>query len=260
MITVEKKMIRNRPTLWVEDALIHNNQAPLLVFWHGWTSVKERNLHYAYIAAEQGYRVLLPEATGHGERLDELSETERKLGFWKVVLQSLSETGQLFEEVRSAGLIGTEKIIIGGTSMGAVIALGALKAFSFIDSGISLMGHPYYVDFAESQLEAIKRAGIPLPYSEQEIDELLSILDQYDLGNHPEALNGRPVFFWHGKKDNEVPFVGTESFYHANKHHYPGESDLFTYSSDPDAGHSVTISATQEMLSWLKKLQTVPNS
>lgn len=251
MIMIEKKIMNNHPLLWVESTEIHNRTAPLLIFWHGWTSFKEKNIHYAYMAAEKGFRVLLPDAAGHGERIEELSETERKVGFWKVVLESLHETEALLDLIKENGWAADEQVIVGGTSMGAIITLGALKAFPQIDAGISLMGNPYYQRFAEQQLNAYQQANVVLPYTEKDISLLLQALDAYDLGEHPDKLNGRPVFFWHGMKDSEVPFDGAYEFYQFHK------NESLTFIEDPNAGHAVTNKAVKQMMDWLTRIQKV---
>ena len=250
MITIENKVMNNAPLLWVESRDIKNNAAPLLIFWHGWTSMKEKNLHYAYRAAEKGFRVLLPEASGHGERLAERSELERKIGFWNVVLQSIQETGELLNLMKNAGLTDGEQVIAGGTSMGAVITLGALRVYSHIDAGISLMGNPFYKEFAKQQLENYRQAGVKIPYSADELEALLQSLDDYDLGEYPETLNGRPLFFWHGMKDSEVPFEGAYKFFQENKN-----TAALTFIEDPSAGHSVTNTAATQMIDWLSHVQ-----
>jgi fermentation-respiration switch protein FrsA (DUF1100 family) len=253
MITIENKVINSQPVLWVESSIINKKRAPLLLFWHGWTSMKEKNLHYAYMAAEKGYRVLLPEACGHGERLEELSDIERKIGFWKVVLQSISETEGMLNIMQEADLIEEGRMIVGGTSMGAVISLGALKAYPFIDAGVSLMGNPFYKKFAKQQLEEFREAGVSIPYSENEISALLETLDDYDLGEYPRNLNGRPVFIWHGTKDTEVPFEGAYEFYQDNNDNEAGRS--LTFIKDPNSGHMVTNKAARQMIDWLSQVK-----
>ena len=91
MIIVKKEFIKNIPILEVvsEDKL--RKRLPLIIFVHGITSAKEHNLHYAYLLAEKGFRVVLPEAIYHGERGGDLPGEKLYLHFWEIVLQSIHD-------------------------------------------------------------------------------------------------------------------------------------------------------------------------
>ena len=94
MIIVEKETMVEIPTLHVVEADLKDlSDIPTVFFLHGFTSAKEHNLHVAYLLAEQGIRVILPDALHHGEREDDVSNNEKKLAlsFWEIVLTSIGE-------------------------------------------------------------------------------------------------------------------------------------------------------------------------
>lgn len=253
MILVDNLKLANIPLLSVERESARGKPQPLLIFWHGWTSAKEHNLHYAYLLAEKGYRVLLPDATGHGMRIDELDETERRFGFWEVVIKSITETALLKSEMESNGLIADQKVGLSGTSMGGMIALGALARYDWIKAGVSLMGNPYFMRFAQAQLDYFESEDLKLPFNKDEALTLIKTLDAYDLGAHPDRLNHRPLMFWHGKKDPVVPYVGAWDFYEKVKTGYINEGDRLMFVSDKNAGHKVSRAGVLSMVDWLGK-------
>lgn len=61
MIIVEKKIVANIPLLEVVQKELLDQAVPTVFFFHGFTSAKEHNLHYAYLMAEKNIRVVLPE-------------------------------------------------------------------------------------------------------------------------------------------------------------------------------------------------------
>ena len=81
-------------------------------------------LHYAYNLAKKGIRVLLPDAHLHGVREENLDEVQLGLRFWEIVLTSIEEIGLIREELMNRKLLSTEKIGVGGTSMGGITTLG----------------------------------------------------------------------------------------------------------------------------------------
>ena len=68
MVIIKNKAIQNIPVFEVYKDENKNKVLPLIVFYHGWESRKERVLEYGYTLAKKGFRVVLPEALNHGER------------------------------------------------------------------------------------------------------------------------------------------------------------------------------------------------
>jgi len=238
---VEKEMWNEIPLLHVYKEEYKNEQTPVVVFLHGFTSAKEHNLHYAYQLAEKGLRILLPDAHLHGERHTSLDEVQLSLRFWEVVLTSIEDVKYIREELLSRHLISEEtKIALAGTSMGGIETLGCLKVYPWIDVAAVLMGSPSYVQLAKAQMAQYESRGFKLPVTEEERKHLLDTLNHFDLSKDPTALNSRPVFFWHGEQDTVVPYEPTYNFYDAVKKSYANHPERFQFQSDKMAGHAVT--------------------
>lgn len=91
MVIIEKQQIDSIPVLHLVKDTIKEQKLPFIIFIHGFESAKEHNLHYAYLLAEKGFRVVLPEAKYHGEREDNITQAERTFRFWDVIIQTIHE-------------------------------------------------------------------------------------------------------------------------------------------------------------------------
>ena len=91
MIIVEKSLLKTNPFLHIVKKDRQQQKLPLIIFTHGFTSAKEHNLHYAYLLAEKGFRVILPEAIYHGEREQGLTENASIKHFWEIVIKTIHE-------------------------------------------------------------------------------------------------------------------------------------------------------------------------
>lgn len=164
MIIVENKRVEKVPMLHIVKGEQAEEKLPFVMFVHGFTSAKEHNLHYAYLLAERGFRVILPEAAFHGERYREGMGTEQMaLKFWNIVLQTIEELDLLRQYFESENLIDAGRIGLVGTSMGGMVTLGSLTRYRWIKAAVSLMGMPQYEKYALWQLEMLKKQGLDLP-------------------------------------------------------------------------------------------------
>ncbi|WP_110929068.1 alpha/beta fold hydrolase [Bacillus massiliglaciei] len=249
MIAIEKEYIKNIPVLHMGKQEVFGEKLPLIIFIHGFMSAKEHNLHYAYLLAEKGFRVVLPEAAGHGERGTGLSERQMMPRFWEIVVQTISELNEVKEDLTSRGLVDQERIGVAGTSMGGIITNGALAAYDWISAAVSLMGNPAYVSFAEYQIDAIKQAGFNLDLSDEQAAKQIAGLRPFDLTLNKEKLAGRPLLFWHGAKDATVPYDFAYRFYQNIKPSYRDE-DKISFILDKKADHKVSRKGVLAAVSW----------
>ncbi|GGE51034.1 putative esterase YitV [Pullulanibacillus camelliae] len=250
MQVIEELTSAGIPALHIVDKEYVDQPLPFIIFWHGWTSWKEAYLHYAYLAAKEGFRVILPDALGHGERLHELSEQERQYGFWQIVLQNIKDTELIKEDFEHKGLILDQRIAVAGVSMGAITTLGCLKAFDWIKVAVSLMGTPNYQGFADHLLTAFTKEGVALPYNDEQIKTMIAALAPYDLSQAPEKINQRPLLFWHGKLDPVVPYADSYQFYKQLK--ASGHPNV-EYWLEDKAGHKVSRQGMLHYANWLKE-------
>lgn len=246
LIEIHNRKIAGIPCLQVEG---QSKQSPVIFFFHGFMSAKEHNLHYAYLLAEKGFNVILPDAAYHGERSDGSDETVMSTRFWQIVIRSIEEFGAMKQELVSQGYAAEDHIGAAGTSMGGITTLGALKRFEWIHTGVSLMGSPAYVGFAKAQIQHFERNGFKLPMSEEEVDEQLKVLEEYDLSLHPEKLNNRPLMFWHGKADTVVPYEPTYAFFKSIHQSYDKKERL-KFITEETEGHKVTRKGLLETVKW----------
>ncbi|WP_226676660.1 prolyl oligopeptidase family serine peptidase [Rossellomorea aquimaris] len=253
MILVDKSNFQNIPFLHLVKEENIDKPLPTCFFIHGFTSAKEHNLHYAYLLAEKGFRVILPDCLEHGERSSGKSEYQLGEVFWKIVLNTIHELSILKGHFEEKGLILSNGIGVAGTSMGGIVTLGALTQYQWISSAVSLMGNPTYVKFAEAQLSQVESLGYELPFSEEEIDQMMKELARYDLSLQPEKLEGRPLMFWHGKRDKVVPFHLTREFYESILPYYESNEDHLLFIEDDKADHKVSRDGVLRLVEWFSK-------
>ncbi|CAM3773261.1 prolyl oligopeptidase family serine peptidase [Mesobacillus thioparans] len=253
MILVEKKRIQHIPVLHIAKQNQFSDRMPLIVFLHGFTSTMERNMHYAYLYAEKGFRVIMPEAKYHGSRSEGLSEIELGFHFWEIVMSSIEELSVIKAELVEEGLVDHTRIGVAGTSMGGITTLGAMAKYEWITAGVSLMGNPSYEQFALWQLNEMEKRNVKINISKEEISDLLNQLKQYDLSQQPEKLNNRPLLFWHGRMDPVVPYEAAYHFYEQNRKNYEGTVGMFKFITDEHAGHNVSNAGVEASAEWFAK-------
>lgn len=252
VITINNEKINNIPVLHISDSAKSEQKLPLILFVHGFSSAKEHNLHYAYLMAENGFRVILPEALYHGERDEGLSEGAMQLHFWDIIINTISELETIKNSYVKAGLADEDRIGVAGTSMGGIVTLGALTQYKWIKSAVSLMGMPYYEKFALAQIDMLKKDGVEIPLNEEELEHLMEKIRQLDISMQQDKLAGRPLLFWHGKKDATVPFAPTYDFYETVKPLYADTPERFQFIADERAGHKVSREGLLQTVQWFE--------
>lgn len=253
MVVIEHKVIREIPVLELARQEIKGELPPFIIFVHGFTSAKEHNLHYAYLLAEKGFRVVLPDTLFHGERSQGLSGGDLNFKLWDIVLNTIAELNIIKNVYKDWDLIDQERIGLVGTSMGGIVTLGALTQYEWVKTAVSLMGMPYYEKFAQLQLDELKKNNIRVPLTNEELADLLSSLRERDLSLQPEKLGGRPIMFWHGKKDPVVPYSYTYQFYETIQPMYNDSPENLLFITDEQAGHKVSREGLLETVRWFEE-------
>ena len=248
---IKEELWGSIPILHIVQEEFKEQDVPVAIFLHGFTSAKEHNLHFAFNLAKKGVRVLLPDAHLHGARDEGLDEVEIALRFWEVVTTSIEELPFIRDEIKRRGLVDQAKIGVGGTSMGGITTLGSLTIYEWIDASIIMMGAPGFVELAKAQIENIELGGYKLPVTDVEKEQLFEGLATLDLTKQSSSLKKRPLFFWHGKKDLVVPYDPTFKFYERVKEDYVDVPERLVFVSDSEAGHSVTRTGMLEAVNWL---------
>ncbi|HEM1602687.1 TPA: hypothetical protein U0Y36_000427, partial [Listeria monocytogenes] len=91
MIQVENEQIAGIPVLHISNSENADQMLPTIIFYHGFTSQKELYLHYGYLLAQRGFRVVLPDAKLHGERLQGANPEDQATFFWDVIETNIIE-------------------------------------------------------------------------------------------------------------------------------------------------------------------------
>ncbi|MFJ7668091.1 prolyl oligopeptidase family serine peptidase [Lysinibacillus sp. NPDC097195] len=243
--------------IWGNIPLLHistdnmNEKTPVVIFLHGFMSAKEHNLHYAYQLVNKGVRVLLPDAKWHGDRSEGFTETQMNLHFWEIVLNSIHEVEQLYNELKNKQLVAHDKIGVAGTSMGGIVTSGCLKLYDWIETAAICMGGPAFIKLGAYQLQQMAKNGVKFPMSEQEVQKTNELLAKYDISLTPERFAGRPVLFWHGERDKTVPFNDTYNFYCTLRTYYDDNPNNLKFIADKQAGHAVSRNGMLAATDWL---------
>lgn len=251
MIGVVKERIGNIPSLVVVDAEKKQEALPVVIFFHGFTSAKEHNLPIAFLLAEKGYRVILPDSELHGEREIEISALKKQISFWDIVLKNVKELNEIKQSLEEADLILNNRIGVAGTSMGGISTTAALTQYDWIKSAVVLMGSPQITTFAKTLVTSFKKEG-DIPVTDEQIEALYDELKRCDLSLQPEKLNERPLLFWHGQKDSVVPFDHSYTFYDDVKNNYKNKDDI-QFIREKNTDHKVSRAAILELVKWFEK-------
>lgn len=240
MISVYDRVISTIPVLEIVLTERQGEALPTVVFYHGWTNVKEQSLIHGYEIAKKGFRVLLPEAIYHGQRQDDKLTKEHMMDFWEIIQQNITEFPIITDYYIKAKLSDPERLGVTGASMGGITTCGLLTTYPAIKAGVCLMGSPNLTAFAQGTVAAIEAAGTVLP---ADTPSQLAKLKKYDLSLNPGNLAGRPIHFWHGEEDPVVPYLETFAFYEKFKGTEAGRNLSFTRTAD---GHRVPYQISLE--------------
>ncbi|WP_173916962.1 alpha/beta fold hydrolase [Halobacillus sp. Marseille-Q1614] len=251
MIVIYRESFKNIPTLVLADSAKADQPLPVFTYFHGFTSAKEHNLAQAYLLAQKGYRVVLPDSLHHGDRDDNLSRQDLSFKFWEIVYQNLKDIQDIKDELDQRNLILDRRFGIGGTSMGGVTTAAAVTMYPWIQAGAVMMGSPKPVEFAKKLIQDVEQTGIQLPIPPDELEELYQSLASIDLSLNAHKVKEKPLFFWHGDADPVVPFEHSYDFYNEIVSQYRNPENI-RFLRETGAGHKVSRFAILEMVNWIE--------
>lgn len=235
MIIIDDVHIKNIPVLQVVQKATADNPLPIVVYYHGFNGEKESSLTIAYKMAEKGIRVILPDAPLHGERALSEDPVEHGTNFWEIVLQAIDELKIIKAWLEEESILLSGQLGIGGTSMGGMITYAALSKYDFFKAAAVLMGTPFLTERAKATMG--------------EDDELLEKVTAVDLTTQINRLNERPLFIWHGEKDEIVPVEDSRNFYEMVKVHYKTESNV-QFIEEKDRIHNISKLSIKKTAEW----------
>ena len=251
MIGVYKEVIKDIPVLIVSKVDKFDEKLPTLIYYHGFRSGKENNLTIGYLLAEKGYRIILPECIHHGERQGSISDYERDLAFWEIVIHTVSEINEIKGYLDKKQLILDNRIGIAGTSMGGMITAAALTTYPWIKVGGLLMSSAKLESYAEQLISHFNKVNEDR-ISDDQKEQVKEELKQYDLFEHIDKLNDRPLLIWHGKQDDIVPFSHAEDLY--NKIEKSSHAaDRIHFVPEENRGHHLSRLAIDETIRYFSR-------
>ncbi len=206
-IEVRRRLIGTIPLLEVVEQTALYEKRPLIIYYHGWQTQKELVLTQGRKLAQAGFRVVLPDAANHGERKNPVS-TIPSLTFWQSIQTNLFEFSLIIDFFKQMELVD-DFIGVGVVSMGGMTTCGLLTQHPEISAAACVMGSPTYLGYRELLQVHVKKRGLSLP---EDYEALTSWIESYDLMSTYPSLPKRPLFFWHGKEDEKIPYTQVEEF------------------------------------------------
>lgn len=251
MIHITDIKINDIPCLLIEKQAHVEKKLPLVVYLHGFGRAKEDGLTLAYLLARQNMRVVLPDSIYHGAREEEISPEQKKLYFWDIVAQNIKDIGSIKKHFSDKNLILNHKIGVAGMSMGGISTAAALTQYEWITSSGLLMATANMTDYAMWLLEQ-EGGRESLGISEMELTYLMTQLESTDLSRNIELLNDRPLFMWHGTKDEMIPFKYAEDFYQKLQKYHENVDDIELLIEE-NRGHYLSYRAVLALCDWFVK-------
>lgn len=219
-----------------------------IIYYHGFSSSKERSLFRARILASLGYYVLIPDACGHGLRADEMDidfdKPDEK--FWDVLIKTITESPDLINYLCEKKGFSPKNIVFAGHSMGAMAAAGV-----FIKSPMgSLCAFNGCLDY-EKLAEYFNKI---FTHNEEELARIKEKIRYYSPSEHLSKLENRNILMIDGDKDILVP-ARFNTYVTTSLAPFFKDKSMCNHLVLPRTTHEMTIKSLEIMSEWLKKLE-----
>lgn len=243
MITTCEKIVADIPCFEIAEA----GEEPLaeLLLYHGWGSNAEKQRFRGQFLAAFGYRVIVPEISGHGVRgALAYAGPQAALDFQRVLLQSVGECVELAQAVFHPG----RAHFLVGHSLGGMIALGALTPLARALNGVVAMNSTAnWADATASLAGVFRDGGAALAaLASDEGGQLRSALDAFDPARWSARGITTPVLLTNGSLDQTLPASLNADF--LTQQQLPQVRQVVI----EDAGHVVTDSALREVVAFIE--------
>ncbi len=243
MITTCEKIVADIPCF--EIAVAGEEPLAELVLYHGWGSNAEKQRFRGQLLAAFGYRVIVPEISGHGVRgALAYDGPQAALDFQRVLLQSIGECVALAQAVFHPG----RAHFLVGHSLGGMIALGALTPLARALNGVVAMNSTAnWADATASLAGVFCDGGAALAaLASDEGEKLRSALDAFDPAQWSARGITTPVLLTNGSLDQTLPTSLNADF--LTQQQLPQVRQVVI----EDAGHVVTDSALREVVAFIE--------
>lgn len=243
MITTCEKIVADIPCFEIAEA----GEEPLaeLVLYHGWGSNAEKQRFRGQLLAAFGYRVIVPEISGHGVRgALEYDGPQAALDFQRVLLQSIGECVELAQAVFHPG----RAHFLVGHSLGGMIVLGALAALHDVLNGVVALNSTANWMLEAKTLGSVFRDGerASACLASEEAAQLQARLAPSDPARWPALGVTTPVLLTNGSLDHTLPASLNAEF--LARCPLPQVRQVII----DDAGHVVTDSALREVVAFIE--------
>lgn len=244
MVIIKRQHIGTIPCLFITTKDNIEKRLPTVIYMHGFNGEKDANLTIAYRLAEKGYRTILFDSLYHGERQADIAQAKKELAFWHIVKQNIADLEAIRNYIIQHHLLLEHRIGIGGASMGGIASYGALVTYDWVDVLAVAMATPQLTSFAELLMAEVSNE------TEYHIDEkdkqaAFQMVKQIDITLHPDLINEKHIFAWHGELDNVIPVKHTTDFFAKIK------SDHCRLIVEEERMHHVSRLAIEETVTWL---------
>lgn len=240
-VNIDSEMIGHVPVLIVSPVGREKENLPLIVFYHGWQINKKLVLTQGRKLALAGFRAVLPDAQNHGSLFQPSSDIP-SMTFFNSIHTNLFEFSFIVNHIRHT--FGEPPFIgVGGLSMGGMTTAALLTHHPEIDAAAILMGSANLTDYRNRIMMHVEQSDFWLP---DDYLDLTNWIPKYDLSKQPETVGDRPLFIWHGRFDEKVPFGHIASFVENNP-------QLNMEVSFQDRGHLVEIDTMNNVTDFFVK-------
>lgn len=243
MITTCEKIVADIPCF--EIAVAGEEPLAELVLYHGWGSNTEKQRFRGQLLAAFGYRVIVPEISGHGVRgALAYAGPQAALDFQRVLLQSIGECVELAQAVFHPG----RAHFLVGHSLGGMIALGALTPLARALNGVVAMNSTAnWADATAALAGVFHDGGATLDaLASDEGEKLRSALGAFDPARWSARGITTPVLLTNGSLDQTLPASLNADF--LARHDFAQMQQVVI----EDAGHVVTDSALREVVAFIE--------
>lgn len=247
LVNIQNIQIQHIPSTIISPKN-YSEKMPVVFFYHGWSSSRDKHLNMGTLLACNGYLVVIPDSINHGERgiIDYQSLESGLSNFWPTVVNSLKEFPTLLDYIKNNYNLDEKKVGVAGHSMGGMITSGILAHNPIVSAAVILNGSGAWGDATLDLL------GAHYEKQKEIIDKGLHDLEPLMPINNINNFKNTPTLILHGEKDSVVPIHSSKIFYDALKAAYDDKDCLSMITFDR-LNHYITEAMITEMLTWFNK-------